>query len=197
MIDLVTLKTFPSMNLKEYVRDTGTKLMVFSPFVSFLQGLEDMNSELAVRNALQVVQDAIEGTDCGVLGICHLNKKADLDAVEKLLGSVAFANYVRSVMLVKCENRETAQHRLVHAKHNWSIKGSDLLYTPECIGEPRSQDVRVIWSMPESNVEADNLYDRTKKPEKKSAVAGSISEVPRRRPSRSGYRRSRGGWVQS
>ena len=51
------------------------------------------NSELKVRKALEIIQAAIDPTGCAVLGILHLNKKADLAAIERLLGSVAFANF--------------------------------------------------------------------------------------------------------
>ena len=127
------------------------------------------NSELKVRKALEIIQAAIDPTGCAVLGILHLNKKADLAAIERLLGSVAFANFVRSVMMVRAENPDSKCYRLVHAKYNWSTKGADMLYTPENVGEARGQHVKVNWSAPESDIDPASMFDRKKPKEKLSA----------------------------
>lgn len=154
---------FAGLDLRAYIRANRIRLIVLSPCVSFLK-LTDINSELDVREVLGQLQAAIEGTGCAVLGICHLNKKADLAAIERLLGSVAFANFVRCVMLVAPESIEDRTFRLAHAKHNLSWKGDDLLFSPKHVGEdPRNQFVKLEWSRPEANVDAEALFDRKTK----------------------------------
>jgi AAA domain len=154
---------FAGLDLRAYILANGIRLIVLSPCVSFL-ALTDINSELGVREVLEKLQAAIEGTGCAVLGICHLNKKADLAAIERLLGSVAFSNFVRCVLLVAPENVEDRTFRLVHAKHNLSWKGDDLLFTPKHVGEdPRDQFVKLEWSRPAANVDAEALFDRKTK----------------------------------
>jgi putative DNA primase/helicase len=154
---------FAGLDLRAYIVANGIRLIVLSPCVSFLS-LTDINSELNVREVLEKLQAAIEGTGCAVLGICHLNKKADLAAIERLLGSVAFSNFVRCVLLVAPENVEDRTFRLVHAKHNLSWKGDDLLFTPKHVGEDaRDQFVKLEWSRPVANVDAEALFDRKKK----------------------------------
>jgi hypothetical protein len=162
LIDFVDLKTYAMAGLKEYVREHRPRLLVFSPFTSFLDGLNDANSEMEARAKLQVIQEAVEGTECAALGICHLNKKPDLHAVERLLGTVAFSNFVRSVLLINVEDQSTRRARLVHAKHNCSPRGPDLLYTPRNIGPPRGQEILLDWERPENNVDPDGLFDRKK-----------------------------------
>jgi putative DNA primase/helicase len=153
---------FAALDLRAYILANGIRLIVLSPCVSFL-ALTDINSELGVREVMEKLQAAIEGTGCAVLGICHLNKKADLAAVERLLGSVAFSNFVRCVLLVAPESVEDRTFRLVHAKHNLSWKADDLLFTPKHVGEdPRDQFVKLEWSKPDSNVDASALFDRKK-----------------------------------
>jgi len=154
---------FAGLDLRSYITANDIKLIVLSPCVSFLR-LTDINSELDVREVLGQLQAAIDGTGCAVLGICHTNKKPDLAAIERLLGSVAFANYVRCVLLVAPDSVEDRTFRLVHAKHNLSWKGDDLLFTPKHVGEdPRDQFVKLEWSRPESNVDAEALFDRKPK----------------------------------
>jgi hypothetical protein len=156
-----TPQGFTHMDLKRAIRDEKLGLIVLSPMLSFLAGLDDINGEMRVREALEKIQLAITGTTCAVVGICHCNKKPDLAAVERLLGSVAFVNFVRSVLLVAPDKDEQGTFRVVHAKHNLSVKGDDFLITPHHIGKnPKDQYVRVGWTRPENgNVDTDRLFD--------------------------------------
>ena len=164
-VDIASREAFGGLaDLRGFIKANGTRLIVMSPVVSFLSGLAEINAELGVREVLEQLQAAIEGTGCAVLGLAHTNKKADLRAVERLLGSVAFTNFVRSVLLVSRDREDPEWFRLVHAKHNLSPKGDDLLYRPHHVGEdPRDQFVRLDWRRPENgNVDADALFDRPK-----------------------------------
>jgi hypothetical protein len=163
LVTFVTPKGFAEMDRRKFIQERGTKLIVLSPFLSFLEGLQNMNAELEVRTVLQKLLADVAGTGCAILGVAHANKKADLAAIERLLGSVAFVNFVRSVLLIAPnKEEEEATHRLCHAKHNLSIKGDDLLFTPKHVGEdPTDQFVKLEWSKPvNGNVDADGLFDR-------------------------------------
>jgi DNA repair protein RadA/Sms len=91
---------FLQLDIRKLIEDDGLRIIVLSPMVSFLRGLTGLNDELMVRGVLEKLQSDIEGTECAVLGLCHTNKKPDLRAIERLLGSVAFTNFVRAVLLV-------------------------------------------------------------------------------------------------
>ena len=90
--------------------------------MSFLNVLKDIIGELGVRKTLEALQEAIENTRCAAIGICHLNKKTDLGAVERVLGSVAFVNFSRSALLVAKDHDDDAAVRLAHGKYNLSVK---------------------------------------------------------------------------
>lgn len=187
MVDFVDLKTYALNDLKDYVHEHQPRMLVFSPFLSFLGDLTEPNNEVEVRKKLQAIQDAIEGTGCAAIGICHINKKADQVAIERLLGSVAFANYVRSALMLNIEDESTRQVRVVHSKFNWSPKGDDQLFTPRNIGPPRGQEICLDFERPESNVDSEAMYDRKKKDGKLSCPAWleqylkSNSRVPKER----------------
>jgi hypothetical protein len=152
---------FLDLDLAAMIRNDGLRLVIMSPMFSFLRGLAGINDELSARAVLERLQDTIEGTDCAVLGLGHTNKKPDLRAIERLLGTVAFTNFVRSVLLVSRDKDDETWFRLVHAKHNLSVRGDDLLYKPRHVGQdPRDQYVTLDWTRPEDNSEPDTLFDR-------------------------------------
>lgn len=143
--------------LRDTIRENDVKLLVLSPLISFLKRDIEANKEKDVRKALEELSAAIEGTGCAVLGITHINKgKGDLQtAIERVIGSVAFTNFVRCVLQIEKEQGEESTYRVVHAKHNLSPRGADLLYTPCHVGtDPKDQFVTVEWSVPvEGNVQ--------------------------------------------
>jgi hypothetical protein len=149
-------------DLRKFIQANDIRIIIQSPMVSFLQ-LSDLSSELSVREVLERSQASIEGTPCALIGIAHSNKKADLAAIERILGAVAFTNFVRSVLLSAPENIEERTYRLVHAKHNLSPKADDLILRPIHVGEDyRDQYVKLEWSIPEANCDADAVFDRKK-----------------------------------
>jgi hypothetical protein len=153
--------TFLDLDLPAMIRDEGLRLVILSPMFSFLRGLAGINDELSVRAVLEQLQTSIEGTDCAILGLGHTNKKPDLRAIERLLGTVAFTNFVRSVLLVSRDKDDESWFRLVHAKHNLSTRGDDLLYKPRHVAQdPRDQFVKLEWNLSENNSEPDTLFDR-------------------------------------
>jgi putative DNA primase/helicase len=151
-----------ALNLATFIKGHSIGLIVLSPLVSFLNGLKDVIGELAVRKTLEGLQETLEGTHCAAIGICHLNKKQDLGAVERILGSVAFVNFSRSALLIAKDHDDDAV-RLVHGKFNLSVKGPDLLFRPQHIGDdPTDQSVRIEWEQPDEDVDPDRLFDRKK-----------------------------------
>jgi putative DNA primase/helicase len=178
-VDVIRVQDFReyfarTKDLARYLRENETRLIVMSPMRSFLNGLANGNDDEAVRRVLEEVQESIEGTKCGLVGIGHLNKKVDLDAVERLLGSVAFVNFVRSVMLVEYDpesSEEDPFFRLKLEKHNCATGADDLTYRSVNVGEnPRSQYVKLEWEKPEGgNISTDKLFERRKSDDKLSA----------------------------
>jgi Bifunctional DNA primase/polymerase, N-terminal/AAA domain len=155
---------FAALDLRRFVEQLDPRAIVLSPIMSFLPKLKSHIDELAVRAELRKLRAAVDGTLCALIGIAHLNKKSDLDAIERLLGSVAFANFVRSVVLLASDKDEQDMRRWVHAKHNLSIRGDDLLFRTVHVGEdPRDQFVKVEWQIPSGdNIDVDSFFDRHK-----------------------------------
>jgi hypothetical protein len=146
-------------NIRDFIYAHNVKLIVLSPFISFLESLEDMNSALNVRDALAYINDLIDGTECSVLGLMHLNKKEGDSAVLRILGSVDFANFCRSAITLRKENDE--QGRMAHIKHNLSGRGDDLLFEiHNTDGNTRGQFLRLEWEAADDNVDVSGIFDR-------------------------------------
>jgi hypothetical protein len=155
----------------EYIKEHSVKLIVVSPLLSWIN-VKNLNDEIAVRDALEKLQAKIAGTDCVVLGIVHPNKKADLSALERILGSVAFKNYCRSVVLLNPEEEESLG-RLTHAKWNLSTRGDDLLFHKynTKADKPRGQYVAIEWEKAADKIDPETAFNRKKADEGTSAGA--------------------------
>jgi AAA domain len=150
---------FSALDVRRFVEEHNIRMILLSPIMSFLPRLRSHIDELAVRAALRQLHDAVQHTSCALVGIAHLNKKADLDAIERLLGSVAFVNFVRSVVLVATNKERPEVRRWMHAKYNLSVKGSDLLFRTVHAGEdPRDQFVRTDWEIAGENADVDSCF---------------------------------------
>jgi len=151
-------------DLRATIVNNDVGLVVLSPFVSFIPGLEDANSEMATREALQRTLNTIEGLPVAMLPIMHPNKNTGLPALNRILGSTAFVAFVRSVLIVGGTDDE---RRFVHAKHNLSVRGPDLLYSIVDEGPaPADGMIRVDWRLAPDQCHADSLWREraTKKP---------------------------------
>jgi hypothetical protein len=166
---------FFQLDLGSYTDAKGVKLIVLSPLNSFLDMLKDPNNGQNVRRAMENLIEDIEDTDCALIGICHTNKKADLAAVERLLGSVEYVNAARSVLLLRKEPDDESVVRLMHGKWNYGTKADDLLFTTyntRAETNPEGQYIGIEWSESEENVDVDSAFDRQKDTQEDSESAG-------------------------
>ena len=155
-----TPKEFFSLT-REFMVENEVRLIVLSPLVSCLPGLNNPNAEMEVREKLDWLL-SIAGDETALLALMHTNKKPDLALIERLMGSGAFANFARSVFFVVDEPTEdgSERRRLIHEKHNLSPKADDLTFRMYSTRGPRDQYVRTEWFQPEQNVNADAALDK-------------------------------------
>lgn len=132
------------------------------PFVRFF--LKGANGEryAAVFDALDDLTSRIRGLPCTVIGLMHPNKKVDMPSIERILGSQAFSAFVRSVVLLRHENAEQTIVRMIHGKHNNSVKGGDLLFTKRNTKGEHSRDqyLKIDWERAESNIDVDKAFNK-------------------------------------
>jgi len=135
-----------------------------------LREVTNYNDEREVRIYLETLQEAIEEHDCAVLGLGHLNKKGggDLTALERVMGTVAFVNFVRSVLIVGWDKEEECP-RLIHAATNLDRREEDLFVKLTNKNEDsngRGPFVSVNFEDAADQADPDEFLDRSKPTDK-------------------------------
>jgi putative DNA primase/helicase len=106
------------------------RLVVIDPITSFL-GNTNENSNSEVRAALLGLMNLADERNVTIIGISHLNKKSDLQAMHRSLGSVAFMALARSVWLVDADQEKTGGvkwRKFLPVKTNLSIEATGLRF---------------------------------------------------------------------
>jgi putative DNA primase/helicase len=125
--------------LEESIAHTGdVRLILFDPITSYL-GKVNANSNAEVREALGGLVRLAQRKNVCMLGISHLNKKSELDAMYRSLGSMGFVAQARSVWgVVKDKADDTGETKIFSPiKSNLSIKVKGLSY--------QIKDARLVW----------------------------------------------------
>src|SRR5690606_16188837 len=106
-------------------RQTGAKLVMIDPIPSTIGG--DLHKVADVRRALDPLAVIAQELDVAIVGVMHFNKGGG-SASDKLSGSHAFRDAVRSVMLFATDD-ETEQRIVTIDKSNYSTaRGSSFAF---------------------------------------------------------------------
>jgi putative DNA primase/helicase len=111
------------------------RLIVVDP-VSNYMGSAKMNSEQEVRSVLIPLKNLAEKKNVAVIGIMHLNKKVETDAINRVGGAMAFIGVARAAYLFQKKEAESTtladysldQHYMVLLKCNITKKVDGLVY---------------------------------------------------------------------
>lgn len=166
-------QVFSSYDIADFIRVNNIKLIVLSPMISFLQGIEDSNAQIETRRSLEHLTSVVESSGCAILGVMHLNKKTDLSAVERILGSVEFANFPRSILLMGKEDDHIV--RVVHGKWNLGPGAEDLIFKSvnrKSKSHPRGQFIGIDWSSGADKVDVNTVLERTQREAAEDESAG-------------------------
>ena len=107
--------------------DGEVALILLDPISATIVGDSHKNAE--VRRSFLPVQALAADFNCAVLGITHFAKASEKrDAVERVLGSVAFTAGPRMVLVAIRPHDESQPFRLVRAKTNISPPGGGFEY---------------------------------------------------------------------
>lgn len=85
-------------DLREFVIENGIRLIVLDPVAARLSDGLNANMDKDVRRALEPVVGALRDLGTSIIGIMHMRKATNVDAVSAMLGSTAFVGLARSVM---------------------------------------------------------------------------------------------------
>jgi putative DNA primase/helicase len=117
------------IELTKLLDDRGdVKLIIIDPISAYLGKVDDYNN-LELRQAMVPFVDAVAKYKAGAVLVTHLNKNIKLDAIDRIVGSVAYANLVRAVLLV--DRSRNGIPYLEAPKNNNAPKAATLSYHME------------------------------------------------------------------
>jgi hypothetical protein len=139
-------------DLKQWVIESGAKVLVLDPIQAFIGENIDMNRANAVRPRMNKLKELAESTGCAVLLVGHLNKNAGGKSSYRGLGSIDFSAAARSILVIGKSPDDENIRVLAHQKSNLGPIGESLGFT--------LVDGRVEW-IGKYDVTADELMSGT------------------------------------
>lgn len=116
-------------------------LLIVSPLINLMDGKKEMNREQDVREFLARWQE----TNVTIVGTAHLNKKNDLQVVQRILGASGLANFVRSVWSIQRDNDDETLRLFMRLKANLTPDTvTGLQFRIQHVG-PRQQSITCTW----------------------------------------------------
>jgi putative DNA primase/helicase len=127
--------------LTKLIEDFGdVKLVIIDPISAYLGKVDDYNNS-QLRQAMEPFVRAVAKHGAGAILITHLNKMVKLDAIDRIVGSVAYVNLVRSVLIAD-EDKETGTKFVYVGKNNNAPEAARLNYSIEVV--PVTQDGETV-----------------------------------------------------
>jgi putative DNA primase/helicase len=119
--ETAVFKLEESLHELEEIMQPDTRVIIFDPLIDFIKAQQ--NHEAEVRDVLTKLKQFAERRELSIIGINHLNKKSDLDAIHRTMGAKGFIGVARMNFLVGKD--EGGNLHLCSLKNNlWADDGS-------------------------------------------------------------------------
>ncbi len=129
--------------IRKTIESVSASLMVIDPFTAFMGADSDSHKDQHVRHALSPLREIAEDTQCAIIYVMHLNKTLGSNVLHRIVGSGAFGQIARSVVLMTAEETRKEPGRVVaHVSCNvaelapaqlWNV---EKIVLPEIGGRP-------------------------------------------------------------
>ena len=143
-----------------------TRLIIFDPLIDFLKA--GQNDEQAVRDTLTQLKQFAEQRNLAIIGINHLNKKSDLEAIHRAMGAKGMIGVARMNYLFGKDEQGT-RHMVTLKNNVWHEDGSLTFHVEDSTVEDGGLVItkigRIAWDG-KGAVTADELSS----PKKKAAI---------------------------
>ncbi|MHC0430680.1 AAA family ATPase [Streptomyces sp. O3] len=142
------------------IMESNAALVIFDPLISRLGHL-DSHKDSEVRQALEPVTEIAERTGSAILGLIHVNKGGG-DALNRVMGSRAFAAVARAVLYVMTDPDDDNARLLGQAKSNLGPTPSTKRFRIATTTVDKAQRIttaRVEWLGDTDRTIGEALYD--------------------------------------
>lgn len=131
------------------IRQTGAKVLTIDPLGAYLGGI-DSHRDSEVRGLLAPLSALAERTGVAIVGVMHLSKNVQTQAIYRPGGSIAFTAAARVVLAVAADPARPERRILAPIKNNLTAPPDTLAYS--------MTDGRLTWEAgPVTDVDIDAL----------------------------------------
>lgn len=161
--------------LSATIEKTDTALVILDPLISQLDGKIDTHKDHDVRQALEPLVKMAEESGAAVLGLIHVNKSGDTNALNTLMGSRAFPAVARSVLYVVEDPDDKDIKVMGQPKNNLGKSGlPELTFAIEGVKVHEDEEgpifsSRLTWKG-EVNGQVDHILAKANQPSKNYAA---------------------------
>lgn len=114
--------------LEEAVRQIGdVQVVIIDPITAFMGGKNE-NSNTDVREFAAPLSEMAERYKLAVVGVSHLNKKSDVQAAYRVLGSIGWTATARAIWFVAEDKEEESKKYMLPCGGNLGKKPTGLIY---------------------------------------------------------------------
>ena len=112
---------------KALLENRNIRLVVIDPVSNYVGNVK-MIEEQAIRRVLAPLQKLAAETSVAIIGIMHLNKKADLQVINRVGGAMAFVGVARAVWLFCRDKENPDEFQMLCVKKNIGERSNGLRY---------------------------------------------------------------------
>ena len=139
-------------HLESAIKKTGADLVVIDPVSAYL-GKADSYKDAEVRGILAPVAALAERTGVAIIGIMHLTKSQQRQAIHRAQGSIAFVGAARAVFAVAADRGDPERRLFLPVKMNVARKAPGLAFRLVEVGGA----ARVEWDENPVNVDVEDV----------------------------------------
>ncbi len=136
--------------LRAKIEEIGATFVVIDPLNAYLAGI-DGNDDIKMRTVFTPLAAIAADTGAAIVGVTHANKRAEGDALERVMGSMAYVAAARSVLGVGQDPDTPGRNVLVQIKSNLAAQAPAMGY--------RLVDGVIAWDDQPASVTADTIFD--------------------------------------
>ena len=112
--------------LEAVIAENKVALTVLDPLISRLDAKLDTHKDAEVRRALEPIAQLADRTQAAFLGLIHVNKSRDADALTSVMGSRAFPGVARAVLHMAADPEDEDKRLLGHSKNQYDRKAATI-----------------------------------------------------------------------
>lgn len=120
-----------NQELIKAIEDNNIDLLIIDSMSFSASGLKVKEREEAIRY-LDTLKTIASRTHCGLLLLCHTNKKQDPEeqlTLDSIYGSGGITDAARSVMVLDCKDSHDPERVLRHVKSNYARTSEDISFS--------------------------------------------------------------------